>query len=251
VAAVSEQFFYWRDVKTMDIGVVGAGSMGRVLARNLARLGHRVRIANSRGPGSLAELAAEIAAEPVSVVDAARARDMIILAIPTKSVAHLPTSLFGAASNAVVVDIGNYHPMLRDGRIDALERGTIDSEWVSKQIGKPGIKAFNNILDTSLRDKAAPDDVNRRIALSVMGDSLDAKSVVLGLVDAMGFDPVDAGELSDSWRQQPGTPAYCRDLAATALRQALAAADRNRIAEYRAEREAEIRREIEAQAVGR
>jgi hypothetical protein len=83
-----------------------------------------------------------------------------------------------------------------------------------------------------------------RIALSVAGDSFDAKATVLRLVDDLGFAPVDGGDLDNSWRQQPGTPAYCRDLEASALRRALAEADRSRIAEYRAEREARIRRDI-------
>ena len=86
------------------------------------------------------------------------------------------------------------------------------------------------------------------IALSVFGDSLDAKAAVLRLVDDLGFDSVDGGGLDDSWRQQPGTPAYCRDLEAPALRHALAEADRSRIAEYRVEQEDRIRRNIAAQA---
>ena len=56
------------------------------------------------------------------------------------------------------------------------------------------------------------------------------------------IDPVDAGDLDNSWRQQPGTPAYCQDLEAPALCFALAEADPNRIAEYRAEQEARIKR---------
>lgn len=67
---------------------------------------------------------------------------------------------------------------------------------------------------------------------------------MLRLVDDLGFDPVDGGDLDNSWRQQPGMPAYCRDLEADALRRSLAEADRSRIAEYRAEEEARIRRHI-------
>jgi hypothetical protein len=69
---------------------------------------------------------------------------------------------------------------------------------------------------------------------------------VLRLVDELGFDPVDGGELDSSWRQQPGAPAYCRDLEIAALRRALAEADRSKIAAYRAEQEAHTRREIAA-----
>jgi predicted dinucleotide-binding enzyme len=229
----------------MRIGVIGAGSMGGILARHLTKLGHNVSIANSRGPESLTALAAEIGATPASVVDAAKAGEIVILAIPTKAVADLPRALFAKMpSSVVVIDIGNYHPELRDGHIDAIDRGMLDSQWVARQIGHPVIKAFNNILAKSLLEKGVPRGTRGRIALSVAGDSSDAKAAVLRLVDDLGFDPVDGGLLDDSWRQQPGTPAYCRDLEAAALRRALAEADRSRIAEYRAEQEARIRKSL-------
>ena len=229
----------------MRIGIIGAGSMGGILARHLAKLSHRVSITNSRGPESLTALAAEIHATPVSISEAAKTGEIVILAIPTKAVADLPRGLFaGVPSGVVVIDIGNYHPELRDGRIDAIDRGMLDSQWVAGQIGHPVIKAFNNIFAKSLLEKGAPPETSGRIALSVCGDSSDAKAVVLRLIDDLGFDPVDGGVLDDSWRQQPGTPAYCRDLEAAALRHALAEADRSRIAEYRAEQEARIRRSM-------
>ena len=232
----------------MRIGVIGAGSMGGILARHLAKRGHHVSIANSRGPESLTALAAEIGATPVSVVDAAKAGEIVIIAIPTKAVADLPRTLFANVPSSVVIDIGNYHPELRDGRINAIDRGMLDSQWVAQQIGRPVIKAFNNILAKSLLEKGVPRGTKGRIALSVAGDSLEAKAAVLRLVDDLGFDSVDGGDLDDSWRQQPGTPAYCKDLEAAALRRALVEADRSRIAEYRAEQEARIRRNIAAQA---
>jgi predicted dinucleotide-binding enzyme len=122
------------------------------------------------------------------------------------------------------------------GRFQALAR--LDSQWVAQQVGRPVIKAFNNILAESLLEKGVPTGTKGRIALSVAGDSLDAKAAVSRLVDDLGFDPVDGGNLDDSWRQQPGTPAYCQDLEAAALRRALAESDRSRIAKYRAEQEA-------------
>ena len=236
----------------MRIGIIGAGDMGKILARRLAKLGHHVSIANSSGPESLTALAAEIGATPVSVVDATQAGEIVILAIPTTAAAELPGGLFAnLPSSVVVVDVANYHPELRDGRIDAIDRGMLDSRWIAQQIGRPVIKAFNNILAKSLLEKGVPRGTEGRIALSVFGDSPDAKSAVLRLVDDLGFDPVDGGDLDESWRQQPGTPAYCHDLDAAALRRALAEADRSRIAEYRAEREAQIRRDIAAQTTPR
>jgi predicted dinucleotide-binding enzyme len=221
--------------------------MGGTLARHLAKLGHHVSIANSRGPESLTALAAGIGATPVSIVDAAKAGEIVILAIPTKAVAELPRGLFAhMPSSVVVIDIGNYHPELRDGRIDAIDRGMLDSQWVAQQIGYPVIKAFNNIFARSLLEKGVPRGTPGRIALPVAGDSPDARTAVLRLVDDLGFDPVDGGDLANSFRQQTGTPAYCRDLETAALRRALAEADRSRVAEYRAEEEARIRRSMTA-----
>jgi len=233
----------------MRIGIIGAGSMGGILARHLVGLGHRVSIANSKGPESLTALAAEIGARPVSVADAANGAEIVILAIPTKAVLDLPRALFAdLPGSVVVIDTGNYHPELRDGRIDAIERGTLDSQWVAQRIARPVIKAFNNIFAKSLLEKGVPKGAAGRIALPVAGDSSDAKATVLRLVDDLGFDPLDGGDLDNSWRQQPGTPAYCHDLEAAALRRALAEADRSRIAEYRAQEEARIKRSIAAQA---
>jgi predicted dinucleotide-binding enzyme len=222
--------------------------MGAILARHLARLGHQVSIANSRGPESLTAVAAEIGATPVSVVDAAKAGELVVIAIPTKAVADLPRALFAnVPGSVIVIDIGNYHPELRDGHIDVIDRGMLDSQWVAQQIGRPVIKAFNNIFAKSLLEKGLPRGTKGRIALPVAGDSWDAKAAVLRLVDELGFDPVDGGDLDNSWRQQPGTPAYCQDLEAAALRRALTEADRSRIADYRAEQEARIRQFIAAQ----
>src|SRR6478752_9620402 len=151
----------------MRIGVIGTGSMGGILARHLAKLGHEISIANSRGSESLTALAAEIGATPVAVIDAATAGELVIIAIPTKAVADLPRALFANVPRSVVIiDIGNYHPELRDGRIDAIDGGMLDSQWVAQQIGRPVIKAFNNIFAKSLLEKGLPKGTKGRVALS-------------------------------------------------------------------------------------
>jgi hypothetical protein len=97
------------------------------------------------------------------------------------------------------------------------------------------IKAFNNILADSLATRGAPPGTPGRICLSVAGDDVSAKAKVLRLIDALGFDGINAGTLADSWRQQPGTPAYCRDLDVNGLKAALAIADASQLATYRAQ----------------
>jgi len=217
----------------MEIGIIGVGNIGGTLARQLAALGHDVKIANSRGPETLTDMAAEIGATAATAEDAARAKDLVIISIPEKAVPDLPRDVL-AASTAVIVDTGNYYPA-RDGRIAEIDNGMIESEWVARTIGRPVVKAFNHILSASLAERGLPAGSPGRISLSIAGDDPKAKQLVLGFIDEIGFDGVDAGTLADSWRQQPGTPAYARDLDAEARKAALAQADAGKIAEYRAE----------------
>jgi predicted dinucleotide-binding enzyme len=217
----------------MKIGIIGAGMIGRTLARRLTVLGHEVVIANSRGPESLREFAAETGARAVTVAEAARGGEIVIVTIPQRAVPDLPGNLFtGVPEDVVVVDTGNYYPT-RDGHINAIEDGQAESAWVAEHLGRPVVKAFNNIVSQSLLENGRPKGAPGRIALPVAGDPPQARQKVMRLVDELGFDPVDAGSLEESWRQQPGTPCYAADLDAPRLKEALAEADRGRLPEYR------------------
>jgi predicted dinucleotide-binding enzyme len=211
----------------MKIGIIGAGHIGSTLARKLNRLGHTVSVANSRGPASLTALAAETGAKAVSVTDAVKGVDLVVVTIPEKNVPLLPKGLFrGLPEAVIVVDTGNYYPSFRDGRIDAIESGMTESGWVAQQLGRPVLKAFNNIIAHSLAEGGLPAGAKGRIALPVAGDDRRAKAVVIDLIDALGFDGIDSGSLDQSWRQQPGTPVYCTDLDVDGVRRGLSQADR-------------------------
>jgi 8-hydroxy-5-deazaflavin:NADPH oxidoreductase len=219
----------------MKIGIIGAGSMGGTLARRLAALGHHVSMANSRGPETLAELATETGAVPVPITEASRDADVMIIAIPEKNIPDLPEGILDSLpAGGVLIDTGNYAPQQRDGRIDELENGVIESRWVEAHLGHPVIKAFNNVRPPSLLNLGKPAGTPARVALPVAGDDASAKAVVIELIDQLGFDGIDAGNLDESWRQQPGTPVYCTDLDLEDAEKALAAASPVRPAEWRA-----------------
>ena len=219
----------------MKIGIIGAGQIGGTLTRRLTALGHKVSVANSRGPKSLGGLAAETGAKAVSVEEAARSGELVVVTIPEKNIVQLPRTLFdGVAREVVVVDTGNYYPRQRDGRIDGIEDGLTESRWVEKQLGRPVIKAFNNIYAEHLLKHGKPSAARGRIALPVAGDDAAAKEVVLRLVEELGFDAVDAGGLDESWRQQPGTPVYTADLDSAGVRRALSEAKKERGSAWRA-----------------
>jgi predicted dinucleotide-binding enzyme len=219
----------------MRIGIIGAGKIGGTLTRKLTGLGHEVHVANSRAPETLADLAAETGATAVWAADAATDADLVIVSIPQKNVPDLAPGIVAAAkAGAPVIETNNYYPQERDGRIDAIEDGTPESVWVADQLGTPVFKVFNGIFWKHLLERGVPAGTDGRIALPVAGADGPAKKLVFDLVDQLGFEPVDGGTLDDSWRQQPGTPVYGKNYDAEGARTALAAASRERPAEFRA-----------------
>jgi len=219
----------------MKIGIIGAGQIGGTLTRRLAQLGNEVFVANSRGPASLAGLAKETGAKAVTIHEAARAGPVVIVTIPEGKIRDLPKNLFeGVPPDVVVIDTGNYYPRERDGRIDEIETGMLESRWVETQLGRPVVKAFNTMNYKHLLELGRPAGTPGRLALPVAGDDARAKQVVLHLVDELGFDGIDDGGLDDSWRQQPGTPVYDKELDSAGVRHALAEARKDRLPQWRA-----------------
>jgi predicted dinucleotide-binding enzyme len=145
------------------------------------------------------------------------------LAVPLKAVPGLPVA---DLAGRVVIDADNYYPA-RDGRIAEIDAGATSSRWSADLLpGARLVKVFNTIQSDHLLRLGRPPGGEVRIALPVAADDAAAKRLVMGLVDELGFDPIDAGGLDDSWRQEPGTPVYGADRDAAGVRAALAAATR-------------------------
>lgn len=220
----------------MKIGIIGTGNIGATLARELKAAGHEIRVANSGGVSGVRAFAEEIGAEPVDVRGAVDGVDLIVLSIPLPALSALPSNLFSAVSDSVpVVDTINYYPGLRDPRIAELDEGMTESVWVAKQIGRPVIKGFNNVLAYTLAELGLPEGSPGRLAAAVAGDDPKAKQTVMSLVSEVGFDPVDGGSLDVSWRQQPCTPSYCCDYDAATMQKALLMAVKGQAAAKRDE----------------
>ncbi|MDB5784907.1 NAD(P)-binding domain-containing protein [Caballeronia mineralivorans] len=219
----------------MKIGIIGAGNIGRVLALRWVDHGHAVLIGNSRGPATLADVASETGAKPAELADVVRGAAVIVVTIPEKKVLDLPAGLFdNVAETTVVIDTGNYYRRERDGRIDGIESGMMESAWVAQQIGHPVIKAFNNIYADHLRNLGKPEGTPGRIALPVSGDNADAKAVVMQLVNETGFDAFDNGRINNSWRQQQSTPVYTKDFDLEGLKAGLQKAEKTRTPQWTA-----------------
>jgi 8-hydroxy-5-deazaflavin:NADPH oxidoreductase len=210
----------------MKIGIIGAGKIGAALVRQYSRAGHEVKVTNASGIEKLKELENETGANAVLLNDVASEVEVLVISIPFAGIPALARPLGRAISEkTVIVDTGNYYP-LRDGRIDEIENGQIESVWVSNYFSKSVIKVYNSILAGSLVLASLPKGNNNRIALPVSGDNTREKEIVMSLVNDSGFDALDIGDLSQSWRQQPGAPIYCTDLNLAQLKQNIGKADR-------------------------
>ncbi len=190
------------------VGLIGSGNIGSTVARLAVNAGHDVVLSNSRGPGTLQALAAQLGplARAATGQEAATAGDIVLVSVPLKAYPRLSGL---PLAGKVVMDTGNYYPQ-RDGQIPELDTKSLtDSEYLLGHLpGSQVVKVFNNIFFKHLLNLSRSPGAADRSALPIAGDSPEAKAAVTEFLDSIGYGTVDAGSLADSWRQQPGTPVY-------------------------------------------
>ena len=217
----------------MKIGIIGAGEIGGTLIRQYSRVGHKVKMANASGAEKLKNLSLETGASAVTLADVVADVDVIIISIPMIGILKFPQHLFkNTSANTTIIDTCNHYP-IRDGIIKDIENGMPESVWVSNQIQRPVIKAYNSILYRSLQKSGLPRGTASRLALPIAGDDKQSKEVVSILVNDSGFDSLDYGSLQDSWMQQPGSPVYCTDLTLAQLKKSIVKAKKALLPERR------------------
>jgi 8-hydroxy-5-deazaflavin:NADPH oxidoreductase len=209
----------------MKFGIIGAGSIGSIISRKLVENGHDVKIADARGMEHLE--GKDLAGKPVRAEDAITNIEVLILSLPLRALSSVRNIIEQVGEEVILVDTSNYYPG-RDDKIEEIEDGMVESIWVSNQLGRPIIKAFNNLLAYTLENEGTPEGTSGRIAMAVAGDNAEQKQIIMDVVNQIGFDTVDGGSLSDSWRQQPGTPAYCTELTKDELTKALEYANKEK-----------------------
>jgi len=215
----------------MKIGIIGAGFVGRALARHALQCGHAVMVSNSRGPQTLSSTVSALQCLSGTAAESAAFGDLVMLALPFHSIHTLPAS---ALRGKVVVDATNYYPN-RDGIHPELERGdTTTSQIVAQHLPEAKVvKAFNAILATDLEEHGRARNAPDRRALPIAGDDVVSRQTVAALVDAFGFDALDCGSLEHSWKFERARPGYCVPLGLEALRNTLQTTQRHDfVAEY-------------------
>ncbi|AZS46012.1 MULTISPECIES: NADPH-dependent F420 reductase [Microbacterium] len=190
------------------LGIIGAGHIGSQVARVAIANGYDVVIANSRGPETLADLVAELGpkARAATAQEAAAAADVAVVTVPLRAIDDLPAEQL---AGKIVLDTNNYY-FERDGHIEALDKGeTTTSELVQRALPDSKIaKAFNHIFASEITSDGTPAGTPDRRALATAGDDAEAVAFVTRFYDEAGFDTVNVGPLSESWRVERDRPAY-------------------------------------------
>ena len=182
--------------------------IGGTVARLAVAAGYDVVLSNSRGPETLTNLIAELGsqARAATAAEAAEAGEFVVVSVPFKAHSELPVK---ELTGKVVLDTNNYYPQ-RDGHFAEIDNGSLTSAGLEQQhlAGIAVVKVFNNIFFTHLAGLPRPTGAPDRTALTIAGDDAEAKRTATAFLDAIGYDSVDVGPLSESWRVEPGQPAY-------------------------------------------
>ncbi len=208
------------------IGIIGAGHIGAQLARAVIGQGYDVVIANSRGPETLADLITDLGpkARAGTAAEAAAAADIAVVTVPLRALADVPVE---PLAGKIVLDTNNYY-WERDGHVDALDRGeATTSGLLQEHLPTSRVaKAFNHIGARDITTDGSPAGSADRRALATASDHPEAAAFVTDLYDRLGFDTVNIGPLSESWRVERDRPAYVVRQNADELRENLARAPR-------------------------
>jgi len=190
------------------VAVLGAGHVGRVIARLAADAGYRVEVATTHDPEEIA-LTLEVMAPGARarrLAEAVADADLVVLSIPLHRFAALDPALL---AGKVVIDMMNYWPEV-NGRLAQFERaGAGSSELVAARLaGSRVVKTLNHLGYHQLDEEAAPAGEPGRRALGIAGDDPAAVELVRTFVDRIGFDPVVVGGLASGRRLQPDGPVF-------------------------------------------
>jgi predicted dinucleotide-binding enzyme len=204
------------------IGIIGAGFIGRAVAGAAVKVGHDVMVSNSRSPGTLFSLTGTIGCKAGTAAEAAAFGELVLVAIPLHAYQSIPIA---PLEGKIVLDSSNYYPQ-RDGHIAELDEEAVTvSGLLARHLPKSRVvKAFNAIAAGDIEKDGLPAGSPERRALPIAGDDLQAKQVVTAFFDQIGYDVVDAGPLTEEWRFQKDTPAYCAPFNREKMQAALAAA---------------------------
>lgn len=192
-----------------SVAVIGAGSLGLVVAGLAARAKYEVQIAGSGDPKFIAlkvrtEAPGAVAADSKTALDGA---DIAVLALPLHRVTELPPA---ALAGRVVIDATNYWAAV-DGPLPMFtEHPGGTSAAVAAAL--PGARVVKSLNHVGAADLSGHSRDRRRIAIGVASNHQPAADAVAQFVTQLGFEPVSIGGLDRGVAMQPGAAVFGRAL---------------------------------------
>jgi predicted dinucleotide-binding enzyme len=195
------------EIDDLRLGIVGAGKFGTTVARAAIAAGYDVAISGS-GPADDIALTVDVlapGARATTTAEVVRHADIIVLAVPTHRFRELPRDLF---AGKILIDAMNYWQPVDGEDLELTTAPDGTSTIVQKHFPSARVvKSLNQLgyhqVEENRRPRRAPD----RIAIGAAGDARFAVRKVMRLLDRLGFDPVDAGPLTDGSALEPdGSP---------------------------------------------
>jgi NADPH-dependent F420 reductase len=183
----------------MKIALIGSGNIGAGLGRAWAKHGHTIVYgARDTGDPELTALCKEIGATALSVADAPRDADVVVMGVPWAALDDVLKAL-GDLSGKVVIDCMN--AVERPAVVLHFGRTTSWSEEMQKKL--PGARVVKSFNAQGAETLANPVYNGVRAVNFYCGDDADAKRVVKGLVEDVGFEAIDAGPLKSARLLEP------------------------------------------------
>ena len=174
----------------MNIAIIGAGNVGKALAKSAVKAGHSVTLSAKTADHAAEAAKATGAKAAPSNVEAVKNAEIVIVAVPYDKLGEVFRDLGSSVDGKVVIDATNH----------------VDMENIAKVLGSPSnaeeiqtrhpkvrvVKAFNYAFAARMADPSV-DGV--KLDGFVAGDDQAAKEQVLELVESIGFRPIDVGPL--------------------------------------------------------
>src|ERR1700746_1120256 len=195
----------------MEIGTIGAGPFQQAFPKRGGRAGHKVKLSNSRGPGSLRELVNRLGpGVTAATTEEAAACEMVLLAVPWDSVAETLASLPKWKNQILIDAINPFHG--KAGNFTLANVGNLSTSQLVAALAPRArvVKALNNMIVPNLEADPVVNGA-RRVAF-ISADDDNAKKRVQTLLDGFGYSVIDLGNLRDGGlMQKAGGPLAGRD----------------------------------------
>jgi 8-hydroxy-5-deazaflavin:NADPH oxidoreductase len=184
----------------MKVGFIGAGTVASTFGRHLITAGHAIVVSNSRGPETLVGFVADLSPGAIAGTrEQAAECDVVILSVHWVNVREALKGIDWRGR--ILIDATNAHmdpkpdiSLAGVTRSRAALKGRTSSELVAEMaVGARLVKSISNMPMRWIQD-FSPN--KPRTVIFTSGDDIEAKQLVIELINSTGLVAIDLGSLA-------------------------------------------------------